>query len=119
MTILGSIQDGLTGDYSLLAIKSTLDGFAALALASAFGLGVVFSTVGVLLYQGGLTLAAAQAQAVLTDAMMAEMTAVGGVLLVGIAVGSLLELRPIRTGNLLPALAVAPFLVWIISRFAG
>jgi hypothetical protein len=115
MTILGSIQDGLTGDYSLLAIKSTLDGFAALALASAFGMGVLFSAIGVLLYQGGLTLAAAQAQALLTELMMAEMTAVGGVLLIGLAVGSLLELRPIRTGNLLPALLVAPLLVWLVS----
>src|SRR3989304_4686119 len=60
MTILGSIQDGLTGDYSLLAIKSTLDGFAALALASAFGMGGVFSTLVGLVYQGGLTLRASQ-----------------------------------------------------------
>ena len=119
ITILGSIQDGLTGDYSLLAIKSTLDGFAALALASAFGMGVMFSTVGVLAYQGGLTLIASQAQAVLSEAMMAEMTAVGGVLLIGLAIGSLLELRPIRTGNLLPALALAPLLVWVVAQVAG
>jgi len=118
MTILGSIQDGLTGDYSLLAIKSTLDGFAALALASAFGMGVMFSTVGVLAYQGGLTLIAGQAQAMLSEAMMAEMTAVGGVLLIGLAIGSLLELRPIRTGNLLPALVVAPLLVWVVDQVA-
>src|SRR3990170_8102126 len=118
MTILGSIQDELTGDYSLLAIKSTLDGFAALALASAFGMGVMFSTVGVLAYQGGLTLIAGQAQAVLSEAMMAEMTAVGGVLLIGLAIGSLLELRPIRTGNLLPALVVAPVLVWVVAQVA-
>jgi uncharacterized membrane protein YqgA involved in biofilm formation len=121
LTILGSIQDGLSGDYQLLAIKSVLDGFAALALASALGVGVLFSIVVILVYQGGLTLLAAQAQSVLTEPMTAEMTAVGGILLMGIAVGSLLELRPIRTGNLLPALFVTPLLValvvWIGAAF--
>ncbi len=81
ITILGSIQDGLSGDYQLLAIKSVLDGFAALALASALGVGVLFSIVVILVYQGGLTLLAAQAQAVLSEPMTAEMTAVGGILL--------------------------------------
>jgi uncharacterized membrane protein YqgA involved in biofilm formation len=115
MTILGSIQDGLTGDYSLLAIKSVLDGFAALAFASTLGVGVLFSILVVLGYQGGLTLLAAQAQTFLSDPMVAEMSAVGGVLLVGLAIGSLLELRPIRTGNLLPALAIAPLIVALLA----
>src|SRR4030066_1865328 len=73
MTILGSIQDGLTGDYSLLAIKSVLDGFAALAFASTLGLGVLFSTLVILIYQGGISLLAAQAQALVSPAVMAEM----------------------------------------------
>jgi len=111
MTILGSIQDGLSGDYSLLAIKSVLDGFAAFAFASSLGLGVLFSTIVILVYQGGLSLLAAQAQAVITPEMMGEMTAVGGVLLLGIAVSSLLEIKPIRVGNFLPALLIAPVLV--------
>jgi uncharacterized membrane protein YqgA involved in biofilm formation len=115
MTILGSIQDGLTGDYSLLAIKSVLDGFAALAFASSLGLGVLFSTLVILVYQGGLTLLAAQAQALVSEPMMAEMTATGGLLLVGIAVSSLLELKPIRVGNFLPALIVAPLIVVLLS----
>lgn len=114
MTILGSIQDGLTGDYQLLAIKAVLDGFAALALASTLGLGVLFSTLVVLTYQGGISLAAAQAQTFLDEVMLAEMSAVGGVLLLGLAIGTLLELRPIRTGNLLPALLVAPLLVFLL-----
>jgi len=118
MTILGSIQDGLTGDYSLLAIKSVMDGFASLALASSLGLGVLFSIVVILVYQGGLTLLAATAQSILTDAMVAEMTAVGGILLVGLAISSLLEIKRIRAGNLLPALLVTPLLVWIVSLFA-
>lgn len=119
ITILGSIQDGLSGDYQLLAIKSVLDGFAALALASALGVGVLFSIVVILVYQGGLTLMAAQAQSVLTEPMTAEMTAVGGVLLIGIAIGSLLQLRPIRTGNMIPALFVTPLLVALVAWIAS
>lgn len=115
MTILGSIQDGLTGDYSLLATKSVMDGFAGLALASTLGAGVLFSTVIVLLYQGGISLLAIQVQALLTDVMIAEMTAVGGILMIGLAFGSLLEIKPIRTGNLLPALIIAPALVWVVT----
>jgi hypothetical protein len=117
MTILGSIQDGLTGDYSLLAIKSVLDGFGSLALASTLGVGVLFAVLIILVYQGGLTLLAASAQAVLSEAMVAEMTAVGGIILVGLAISSLLEIKAIRTGNLLPALLVSPLLVWIASQF--
>jgi uncharacterized membrane protein YqgA involved in biofilm formation len=115
LTILGSIQDGLTGDFSLLATKSVLDGFAALALGSTLGAGVIFSTVIVLIYQGGISLLAIQAQTLLTDLMIAEMTAVGGILLIGLAIGSLLELKPIRTGNLIPALLFAPLLVWVVA----
>lgn len=115
MTILGSIQDGLTGDYKLLAIKSVLDGFAALAFASTLGVGVLFSTLTVLFVQGGISLLATQAQAFLTEPMMSEMTAVGGLLLLGLSISSLLELRPIRVGNFLPALVVAPLIVWILK----
>jgi uncharacterized membrane protein YqgA involved in biofilm formation len=114
MTILGSIQDGLTGDYQLLAIKSVLDGFAALALASTLGIGVLFSSLVVLTYQGGISLLAAQAQTFLDEMMLAEIAAVGGVLLLGLAIGTLLELRPVRAGNLLPALIVAPLLVFLL-----
>jgi uncharacterized membrane protein YqgA involved in biofilm formation len=115
MTILGSIQDGLTGNYNLLAIKSVLDGFAALAFASTLGVGVLFSTLVILFYQGSITLLAAQVQSIVTSGMMNEMTAVGGIILLGIAVSSLLEIKPIRVGNFLPALLIAPLVVWIIS----
>lgn len=119
LTVLGSIQDGLSGDYSLLAIKSALDGFAALAFASALGVGVLFSVLVIAVYQGGLTLLAAQAAGVLSDVMVAEMTAAGGVILLGIAIGNLLELRPIRTGSLLPALLLAPLIVWLLQALGG
>jgi hypothetical protein len=116
LTILGSIQDGLEGDYSLLAIKSVLDGFAALAFASTMGIGVLFSIIVILIYQGTLTFLAAQIQAIVTDQMIAEMTAVGGVLLIGIAISSLLEIKPIRVGNFLPALILAPLLVRLFAN---
>ena len=115
MTILGSIQDGLTGEYSLLATKAVMDGFAAMAFASTLGVGVLFSALTVLVVQGGISLLAAQAQAILTEPMMLEMTAVGGLMLMGLAVSSLLEIRPVRAGNFLPALAVAPLIVWILD----
>ncbi|HLC03987.1 MAG TPA: DUF554 domain-containing protein [Anaerolineales bacterium] len=115
MSIIGSIQDGLLGDYQLLAIKSMMDGFAALALASTLGVGVMFSIVTVFVYQGGISLMAVQARSILTDPMTAELTAVGGILLMGLSIGSLLDLKPIRTGNLLPALAVSPLIVWILQ----
>ncbi len=115
MTILGSIQDGLKGDYSLLAIKSVLDGFAALAFASTLGVGVLFSVFVILFFQGGISLLAGQLSTIVTPAMMAEMTAVGGVLLLGIAISSLLEIKLIRVGNFLPSLAIAPLIVAILG----
>lgn len=114
MTILGAIQDGLTGDYSLLAIKSLLDGFAALAFAASLGIGVLFSSLTVLIYQGAITLLAGMAQSLLTEAMTAEMSATGGVLIMAIGL-SLLDLKKIRVGNFLPALAIAPLVVALLG----
>ena len=115
MTILGSIQDGLTGNYELLAVKSVLDGFAALAFASTLGVGVLFSTLVILVFQGGISLLAVQLNALVTTPMLNEMTATGGVILMGLAISSLLEIKKVRNGNFLPALAVAPLIVWILS----
>lgn len=117
MTILGSIQDGLTGDYNLLAVKSVLDGFAALAFASTLGIGVMFSTIIILVYQGGISLLAAQLNAIVTASMMNELTATGGVILLGLAISSLLEIKKIRVGNMLPGLLVAPLIVWVLGLF--
>jgi uncharacterized membrane protein YqgA involved in biofilm formation len=115
IAILGSIQDGLTGDYKLLAIKAILDGFASLAFASSLGVGVLFSSIMILVYQGGISLLAAQAQALVSPAMMNELTATGGVLLLGIAISSLLEIRVIRAGNFLPALLISPVIVAVLK----
>jgi uncharacterized protein len=115
MTILGSIQDGLTGDYNLLAVKSVLDGFASIAFASTLGVGVAFSTIIILVYQGGISLLAGQLNAIVTPSMMNELTATGGVILLGLALSSLLEIKKIRVGNMLPGLLIAPLIVWILS----
>jgi hypothetical protein len=107
----------MNGDISLLVIKSVLDGFAAMAFASTLGVGVLFSAAMILIYQGTITLLAAQLNAIVSKPMMAELTATGGVLLLGIAISSLLEIKKIRVGNFLPALVLAPLIVWIVSLF--
>jgi uncharacterized membrane protein YqgA involved in biofilm formation len=110
LTVLGSLQDGLTGDFQLLAIKSLLDGFASLAFASALGIGVGFSALSVLVVQGGIALAAGALEGVITDPMIAAMTAAGGVLVMAIGL-RLLDIRQVRVANLLPALLLAPLAV--------
>jgi uncharacterized membrane protein YqgA involved in biofilm formation len=114
MTILGAIQDGLSGDFSLLAIKSVLDAFTAMAFASTLGIGVLFSAVTVLVYQGGITLLAGVADTLLTEPMIAEMTATGGVLILAIGL-LLLDIKRIRVANLLPALIIAPAIVALLT----
>ncbi len=109
MTILGSFEDGLTGAYQTLALKATLDGITAAVLASTLGWGVLLSTATILIYQGTLTLGAGALRSLLTEPMIAQMTAVGGLLILGIGI-NILELARLRVGNMLPALAVAPAL---------
>jgi len=110
MTVLGSIQDGLSGDYTLLAIKSVLDGFSSLAFAAAMGMGVTFAAITVLVVQGTLTLGASLFEGLLTEAMITELTATGGVVMLGIGL-LMLEVKRIKVANFLPALVVAPLLV--------
>ena len=117
MAVLGSISDGLRGDYLTLSIKSVLDGFLSIALASTLGIGVAFSALPVSVYQGSISLLAAQLNAIVSTTMMNEMTATGGILLIGIGISSLLELKKIRVGNFLPALIIAPMIVYILSLF--
>ena len=110
LTVIGSLQDGLNGDYSLLALKSALDFIAALAFASVLGWGVLLSAGTVLMVQGSLTLGAAFLDAVVTGPMISSTTATGGILIFGLGLG-LLDLKEIRVANMLPALLVAPLLV--------
>jgi uncharacterized membrane protein YqgA involved in biofilm formation len=115
MAILGSITDGLRGDYLTLSIKSVLDGFITIAFSSTLGVGVLFSIIPVFVYQGAISVLAQQLSAVMSESMINEMTATGGVILTGLGISSLLEIKKIRVGNFLPALAIAPLIVYILS----
>ncbi|MEW5733626.1 MAG: DUF554 domain-containing protein [Thermodesulfobacteriota bacterium] len=106
ITILGCLADGVSHDPELLYIKSILDGFAALALASSLGVGVLFSAVSVFVVQAAITLGAGHLGFLQEKAVLSAITATGGVLILGIGL-NLLELKKIRTGNLLPALVFA------------
>ncbi|MHA1974732.1 MAG: DUF554 domain-containing protein [Candidatus Hodarchaeales archaeon] len=107
LAILGSIQDGLTQDLTLLLIKSTLDGIMALALSASFGIGVVFSIITVFIYQGSITMIAIVFGAGLSNAILAMISIVGGVLIVGLGI-RILEIQDLPIGNMIPAI------IWII-----
>ncbi|MFI5358695.1 MAG: DUF554 domain-containing protein [Halanaerobiales bacterium] len=106
MAIMGSIQDGINNDPTILYNKSILDGFASIAFAATTGIGVLFSTIPVLLYQGGISLLAGVVAKYLTEAMIVEMTATGGLLILAIGL-NLLKIGKVKVGNLLPALIFA------------
>lgn len=116
LAVLGSIQAGLVGDYDTLATKALLDGFAAIAIASALGWGVAFSAVTVLVYQGAITLTAGLFEDVLAEGSepLAALTSAGGLLIIGISL-KLLDVRDVRVGNFLPALVFAPALVGLVN----
>lgn len=114
MTIMGCLQDGLTGNYSLLLVKSLLDGVSAAFFTAALGWGVLFSAGTVLVVQGTLTLGAGWIGNVLTEGMKNGMFATGGLMMLGLGI-RLLNLRPIPVANFLPALLIAPLLVWVVS----
>jgi uncharacterized membrane protein YqgA involved in biofilm formation len=110
MTIIGAIEDGLNNDYSILFAKSLMDGCASIALASTFGIGVLFSAIPLFVFQGGITLLAVYSKAFFTEALIAELSAVGGVVLMGLGI-QLLELKELKVINLLPALILVIILV--------
>lgn len=109
MAILGSLDDGLRNDPTILLTKATLDGFASIPLASTYGVGVMFSALPVLLYQGAITLAAGSVREVVTPELLTQLTATGGLLIMSIGV-NLLGLTRIKVGNFLPAIAWAALL---------
>ncbi len=112
LAFLGSIQDGmgLPIGFEQLAIKSVMDGFASMAFAASFGVGVAFSAVTVFVVQGGLSLVGMLVGAAMSAAMVAEMTSTGGVILMGLSL-VLLDIKKPRIANFLPALLIAPLLV--------
>jgi uncharacterized protein len=103
MALIGSFKAGAEGDYALILTKSVMDGFMAIVFAAAFGIGVAFSALPVLLYQGALTLAAAWLKPLVTEAILKELTGVGGALLLMIGL-NLLGVAKLKTANFLPAL---------------
>jgi uncharacterized membrane protein YqgA involved in biofilm formation len=116
LTVVGSIEDGLSGDYQLLATKAVLDGFASIALAATLGWGVGLAAVTVLVVQGTLTLGAGLFEDLLVGEALAVLTSAGGVTVIGIAL-KLLDIKDVRVGNFLPALVIAPALVGLVDLF--
>ena len=107
MAILGSIDAGIHHDYTILTSKAVIDGVFSISLAAAVGVGVAFSALPVLVYEGGLTLLAGLAAAVLTQPLITEMSAVGGCIIVGIGLNMLkVTENPLKVGNMLPAVFV-------------
>lgn len=119
LTIVGAIQDGLTGDYEALATKALLDGFAAVAIAASLGPGVAWAALTVLVVQGGISLGAGAFDTILAEGSeaLAAFTSAGGVLIIGIAL-KLLDIKDVKVGNFLPALVIAPALVGVVSALS-
>lgn len=120
MTLIGSLNNGLTGDNTLLLLKAVMDGLASIALTSSFGIGVGFSVLIVLIYQGGVSLTAGLLTQSLPDPATSPtvmlVTGVGGLMILGLGL-NLLEVAKVRVASLLPALLLAPLLTWLGEQF--
>ncbi len=119
ITLIGSLNNGLTGDNTLLLLKAVMDGLASIALTSGFGIGVGFSVPVILIYQGGISLTAGLLAQTLPDPASSPLvlliTGVGGLMILGLGL-NLLEVTRIRVASLLPALLLSPLLVWLNQR---
>ena len=118
LTILGSLQNGLTGDAQLLAIKSLLDGVAAVAFTAALGWGVGLSVITILVVQGGIAAFASLLEPLLDEITILAITATGGMILLGVAL-RLLDLKQVRVANFLPALVLAPVFIRVADLVRG
>ena len=116
MAIVGSIQEGLTGDASTLYAKSILDGITAIIFAANMGVGVALSALSVAIYQGTITLLAGSMEAIMSPALLAELTATGGILIIAIGL-NMLKLVQIRIANMLPAIIAAGFVTELFAFF--
>ena len=118
MAIIGSLNNGITGDITLLGLKAAMDGIASIALTTTYGIGVGFSTILILLYQGAISLAAGQLTTILpnpaSDPRIFLITGVGGLMILGMGL-NILEVGQIRIASFLPALALAPFIYWLVN----
>nr|WP_300004340.1 DUF554 domain-containing protein [Tissierella sp.] len=113
MSIVGSLEAGLTGNYKTLFAKSVLDGVSSIIFASSLGLGVVFSVFPVFIYQGFITILSTHLRELFTPALINEMSAVGGILIMGIAF-NLMGIKKIRVSNMLPSLLVP--IIFILAK---
>ena len=114
MAVMGALESGLTGKHTTLLAKSVLDGISSIMLSAVLGPGVAFAALPVFLYQGSITVLAGSMRPFFTEAVLAEMTATGGLLILGISL-NILEIKQIKVGNLLPALLYA----FVLALFFG
>lgn len=115
ITIIGAIEEGMQSKRDLLFVKSLLDGVTSIALASAYGIGVLFSIIPLLLIQGGFTQISGSAKSLFTKSILAQISAVGGVLLIALSL-KIMEIKDIPVGNLLPALVFVVLLTLIFNK---
>ncbi|HZK43514.1 MAG TPA: DUF554 domain-containing protein [Syntrophomonadaceae bacterium] len=116
MAVIGALEDGLTGNYQILLIKSILDGIFSLIFTASMGVGVIFSAIPVLIYQGTISLTAQFLQPILTDPILNNISALGGVLIAGLGL-NLMRITNIRVANLLPGIFIVPIIMLIYSLF--
>jgi hypothetical protein len=123
LTIVGAIKAGAEGEYDLILMKSMLDGFMSIMFAAAMGIGVMFSVITILIYQGGLTLLASWVGPMIGDLGLSELSGAGGILIMMIGL-NLLEIREVKTANFLPALVIIlglalldPYVVPFLQQF--
>ncbi len=116
MTIVGSLQSGLTGNHETIFAKSLIDGIAAIVLASTMGIGVMLSALFVLVYQGAITLCAGFLAPLLTETIVAEMTCVGSLLIIGLSL-NMLKITKLRVMNYVPAVLMPIVIYWVMDIF--
>lgn len=115
MAIVGALQSGLTGNHEMLIAKSVIDGFTSILLASTMGIGVIFSAIIILLYEGGIALGAAFVKDLLSEEVIREISAVGGLLIAALGL-NFLEIKRIKVANMLPALFI-PFIYFMLKDY--
>jgi uncharacterized membrane protein YqgA involved in biofilm formation len=115
MTIIGALEEGMGGSPRLLLIKSLMDGVSSIALASGLGAGVLFSVIPLFIFQGGLTLFAHFFGDFFPQLMITELTAVGGILLMGLGI-DILEIKKIKVMNMLPSLIMIIIIIWLVPE---
>ncbi|RKD29047.1 DUF554 domain-containing protein [Thermohalobacter berrensis] len=116
MAIVGALESGLTGNHETLFAKSILDGISSIIFASTLGIGVAFSALSVFIYQGFITITASLVKTFLTDPVINEMSAVGGILIMGIGI-NILEIKKIKIGNMLPSIFIPVFYYGLVLLY--